>query len=61
MSAQAALLSSTTSSLASSLHLATDESLQNLEKLTGRCLHLHNSVSGTWCLIIHSWFRTQIW
>ncbi|XP_056903641.1 kinesin-like protein KIF11 isoform X1 [Takifugu flavidus] len=46
MSAQAALLSSTTSSLASSLHLATDESLQNLEKLTGRCSHLHNSVSG---------------
>uniref|UniRef100_H3C207 Kinesin family member 11 n=1 Tax=Tetraodon nigroviridis TaxID=99883 RepID=H3C207_TETNG len=46
VSHQAALLSSTSSSLASSFHLATDESLQNLEKLTGHCSDLHSSVSG---------------
>lgn len=46
VSGQAVLLSSTSSSLASSLHLATDESLQNLEKLTGHCSDLHSSLSG---------------
>lgn len=46
-SAQADLLSSTSSSLASSLRLNADGSLQTLEELTGSCSYLHSSVSGT--------------
>ncbi|XP_070772081.1 kinesin-like protein KIF11 [Enoplosus armatus] len=45
-SAQADLLSSTSSSLASSLRLNADESQQTLEEMTGCCSHLHTSVSG---------------
>ncbi|KAM7385191.1 hypothetical protein PAMP_001286 [Pampus punctatissimus] len=45
-SAQADLLSSTSSSLASSLRLSADESQQTLEEMTGCCSHLHSSVSG---------------
>nr|XP_033468499.1 kinesin-like protein KIF11 isoform X1 [Epinephelus lanceolatus] len=45
-SAQADLLSSTSSSLASSLRLTTNESQQALEEMTGCCSHLHSSVSG---------------
>ncbi|XP_067466910.1 kinesin-like protein KIF11 isoform X2 [Thunnus thynnus] len=45
-SAQADLLSSTSSSLACSLRLSADESQQTLEELTGCCSHLHSSVSG---------------
>lgn len=45
-SAQADLLSSTSSSLASSLRLNADESRQALEEMTGCCSHLHSSVSG---------------
>ncbi|XP_042357940.1 kinesin-like protein KIF11 [Plectropomus leopardus] len=45
-SAQADLLSSTSSSLASSLRLTADESQQALEEMTGCCSHLHSSVSG---------------
>ncbi|XP_044228076.1 kinesin-like protein KIF11 isoform X1 [Thunnus albacares] len=45
-SAQADILSSTSSSLASSLRLSADESQQTLEELTGCCSHLHSSVSG---------------
>lgn len=45
-SAQADLLSSTSSSLASSLRLSADGSQQTLEELTGCCSHLHSSVSG---------------
>ncbi|XP_044070559.1 kinesin-like protein KIF11 [Siniperca chuatsi] len=45
-SAQADLLSSTSSSLASSLRLNADESQQTLEEMTGCCSHLHGSVSG---------------
>ncbi|XP_074503183.1 kinesin-like protein KIF11 [Sebastes fasciatus] len=45
-SAQADLLSSTSSALASSLRLNADESQQALEELTGCCSHLHSSVSG---------------
>ncbi|KAM9345205.1 kinesin-like protein KIF11 [Symphorus nematophorus] len=45
-SSQADLLSSTSSSLASSLRLAADESQQSLEELTGCCSHLHSAVSG---------------
>ncbi|XP_032364482.1 kinesin-like protein KIF11, partial [Etheostoma spectabile] len=45
-SAQADLLSSTSSSLASSLRLTADESKQALDELTGCCSHLHSSVSG---------------
>lgn len=46
-SAQADLLSSTSSSLASSLRLNADESQQALEEMTGCCSYLHSSVSGT--------------
>ncbi|XP_037637702.1 kinesin-like protein KIF11 [Sebastes umbrosus] len=45
-SAQADLLSSTSSALASSLRLNADESQQALEEMTGCCSHLHSSVSG---------------
>ncbi|TMS04412.1 Kinesin-like protein KIF11 [Larimichthys crocea] len=45
-SAQADLLSSTSSALASSLRLTADESHQALEEMTGCCSHLHSSVSG---------------
>uniref|UniRef100_UPI0037E83C87 kinesin-like protein KIF11 n=1 Tax=Semicossyphus pulcher TaxID=241346 RepID=UPI0037E83C87 len=45
-SAQADLLSSTSSSLASSLRLTTDESRQTLDEMTGCCSHLHDAVSG---------------
>ncbi|XP_034537702.1 kinesin-like protein KIF11 [Notolabrus celidotus] len=45
-SAQADLLSSTSSSLASSLRQTTDESLQTLDEMTGCCSHLHGAVSG---------------
>lgn len=45
-SAQADLLSSTSSSLASSLRQTTDESLQSLEEMNGCCSHLHSVVSG---------------
>ncbi|XP_054456823.1 kinesin-like protein KIF11 isoform X2 [Anoplopoma fimbria] len=44
--AQADVLSSTSSSLASSLRLNADESRQALEEMTGCCSHLHSSVSG---------------
>ncbi|XP_051815656.1 kinesin-like protein KIF11 [Acanthochromis polyacanthus] len=44
-SAQADLLSSTSSSIASSLRLTADESRQTLEELSGCCSHLHGSVS----------------
>ncbi|XP_051274007.1 kinesin-like protein KIF11 [Dicentrarchus labrax] len=44
--AQADILSSTSSSLASSLRLNADESQQTLEEMTGCCSHLHSSVSG---------------
>ncbi|KAM9847730.1 kinesin-like protein KIF11 [Aulostomus maculatus] len=43
---QAELLSSTSSSLASSLRLSIDESCQTLDEMTGCCSHMHNSVSG---------------
>uniref|UniRef100_A0AAQ6AEM5 Kinesin motor domain-containing protein n=1 Tax=Amphiprion ocellaris TaxID=80972 RepID=A0AAQ6AEM5_AMPOC len=46
-SAQADLLSSTSSSIASSLRLTADESRQMLEEMSGCCSHLHDSVSGT--------------
>lgn len=45
-SAQADLLSSTSSSLASSLCQTTDETLQTLDEMTGCCSHLHSAVSG---------------
>ncbi|XP_023259936.1 kinesin-like protein KIF11 [Seriola lalandi dorsalis] len=45
-STQADLLSSTSSSLASSLRLNADESRRTLEEMTGCCSHLHRSVSG---------------
>ncbi|KAM3606880.1 uncharacterized protein V6R79_025065 [Siganus canaliculatus] len=45
-SAQADLLSSTSSSLAASLRATGDEGLQTLEELTSCCSHLHGSVSG---------------
>ncbi|XP_047458561.1 kinesin-like protein KIF11 isoform X2 [Mugil cephalus] len=45
-SAQADLLSSTSSSLASSLRLNADQNQQALEELSGCCSHLHSSVSG---------------
>ncbi|XP_029283274.1 kinesin-like protein KIF11 [Cottoperca gobio] len=45
-SAQADLLSSTSSSLASSLRLNADESRQALEEMSGCRSHLHSSVSG---------------
>uniref|UniRef100_A0A671W7P3 Kinesin family member 11 n=1 Tax=Sparus aurata TaxID=8175 RepID=A0A671W7P3_SPAAU len=45
-SVQADLLSSTSSSLASSLRQTADESRQTLEEMTGCCAHLHSSVSG---------------
>ncbi|KAM6922167.1 kinesin-like protein KIF11 [Lycodopsis pacificus] len=45
-SAQADVLSSTSSSLASSLRLNADESRQALEEMTGCCADLHSSVSG---------------
>ncbi|XP_023117335.2 kinesin-like protein KIF11 [Amphiprion ocellaris] len=44
-SAQADLLSSTSSSIASSLRLTADESRQMLEEMSGCCSHLHDSVS----------------
>ncbi|XP_008320635.1 kinesin-like protein KIF11 [Cynoglossus semilaevis] len=44
--AQVDLLSSNCSSLASSLHLNTEESQQTLEEMMGCCSHLHTSVSG---------------
>lgn len=50
-STQADLLSSTSSSVASSLRLNADESLQTLEELMGCCSHLHGSVSGTKLLV----------
>lgn len=50
-STQADLLSSTSSSLASSLRLNADESRQTLDETTGCCSHLHRSVSGTRLLI----------
>ncbi|KAI3363519.1 hypothetical protein L3Q82_012119 [Scortum barcoo] len=43
-SAQADLLCSTSSSIASSLRLNADESQQTLEEMTGCCSHLHSSV-----------------
>ncbi|KAM6996883.1 kinesin-like protein KIF11 isoform 1-T1 [Tautogolabrus adspersus] len=45
-SSQADLLSSTSSSLASSLRLTTNQSLQTLDEMTGCCSHLHSAVSG---------------
>ncbi|KAG7232180.1 hypothetical protein INR49_009458 [Caranx melampygus] len=45
-STRADLLSSTSSSLASSLRLNADECRQTLEEMTGCCSHLHRSVSG---------------
>ncbi|XP_060896368.1 kinesin-like protein KIF11 isoform X2 [Labrus mixtus] len=45
-SSQADLLSSTSSSLASSLRLTTSQSLQTLDEMTGCCSHLHSAVSG---------------
>ncbi|XP_053189347.1 kinesin-like protein KIF11 [Scomber japonicus] len=45
-SAQVELLSSTSSSLASSLRLSADESQQTLEEMKGCCSHLHSSVSA---------------
>lgn len=50
-SVQADLLSSTSSSLASSLRQAADESRQTLEEMTGCCAHLHSSVSGNKLII----------
>uniref|UniRef100_A0A3P8T4T1 Kinesin-like protein n=1 Tax=Amphiprion percula TaxID=161767 RepID=A0A3P8T4T1_AMPPE len=46
-SAQADLLSSTSSSIASSLRLTADESRQMLAEMSSCCSHLHGSVSGT--------------
>ncbi|XP_069565424.1 kinesin-like protein KIF11 isoform X1 [Brachyistius frenatus] len=45
-SAQVDLLSSTSSSLASSLRLTADESRQTLEEMTGSCCSLRSAVSG---------------
>ncbi|XP_020482030.2 kinesin-like protein KIF11 isoform X1 [Labrus bergylta] len=45
-SSQADLLTSTSSSLASSLRLTTNQSLQTLDEMTGCCSHLHSAVSG---------------
>uniref|UniRef100_A0A3Q0S161 Kinesin-like protein n=1 Tax=Amphilophus citrinellus TaxID=61819 RepID=A0A3Q0S161_AMPCI len=45
-SAQADLLSSTSSSLASSLRVTAGESQQSLEEMSGCCSHIHSSVSG---------------
>ncbi|CAJ1066898.1 kinesin-like protein KIF11 isoform X1 [Xyrichtys novacula] len=45
-STQADLLSSTSSSLATSLRQTTDESLQTLDEMTACCSHLHSTVSG---------------
>ncbi|XP_076599334.1 kinesin-like protein KIF11 [Chaetodon auriga] len=45
-SARADLLSSTSSSLASSLRLTADENQQTLEEMTGCCSHIHSAVSG---------------
>lgn len=45
-SAQADLLSSRSSSLASSLRVNADESWQTLEEMNGCTSHLHSSVSG---------------
>ncbi|XP_030011249.1 kinesin-like protein KIF11 [Sphaeramia orbicularis] len=46
VSSQADLLSSTSSSLASSLRLNADNSQQTLEEVINSCSHLHSSVSG---------------
>uniref|UniRef100_A0A3P8WE67 Kinesin-like protein n=1 Tax=Cynoglossus semilaevis TaxID=244447 RepID=A0A3P8WE67_CYNSE len=47
--AQVDLLSSNCSSLASSLHLNTEESQQTLEEMMGCCSHLHTSSIQTHC------------